>query len=54
MEPSVDCAMWFLLACLMPFYNEKEHTELGNIQNVQFEKGRIREFYVTKSCVYGH
>ena len=32
----------------MQFYNEKEHTKLGNIQQVQFEKGRTREFYVPK------
>ena len=38
----------------MQFYNEKEQSELGKIQNVQSEKESTRTFKATKSCTQGH
>lgn len=47
--------MWFLAASLMQIYNEKEQTEKGKTQNVQFEEKRCtRNWNGAKSCTQGN
>lgn len=47
--------MWLLAASLIQIYNEKEQTEKGKTQNVQFEeKGGTRNWNGAKSCTQGN
>ena len=50
----MDSVVWILVATLIKIYSEKEQTEQGKSQNVNFEEKRSsKKWNGAKSCVPG-